>query len=181
MYGSFDAWRGVRILAIAIVYTSAFAAIRRCTAVEPRVVDSTYKLEIVAKEPQIVTPIGMAFDRKGRLLVVESHTHQRPENYQGPAGDRIRMLSDSDGDGRLDRWSTFAEGFRHAMNLMVRDDGAVYLVTRHNVVLLRDTDNDGVADKQDELIRLDTKDEYPHNGLSGIALGPGGERLIISL
>ena len=72
----------------------------------------------------------MAFDRKGRLLVIESHTHQRPKDYKGPASDRIRMLADSDGDGKLDQWSTFAEGFRHAMNLLVRDDGGVYLVTR---------------------------------------------------
>jgi putative membrane-bound dehydrogenase-like protein len=152
---------------------------------EPRVNDNRYKLELVASDPQIVTPIGMAFDRKGRLLVIESHTHERPQGYKGPAGDRIRTLSDSDGDGRLDRWSTFAEGFRHAMNLLVRDDGAVYLVTRHNVVLLRDTNNDGLADKREELLRLDTKDEYPHNGLSGIALEPGGKppggKLLISM
>lgn len=148
---------------------------------EPRVTDNRYKLELIASEPQIVTPIGVAFDRQGRLLVVESHTHQRPKEYQGPPSDRIRMLTDSDGDGRLDRWSTFAEGFRHAMNLMVRDDGAVYLVTRHNVVLLRDTNHDGVADKQDEILRLETADDYPHDGLSGIALAPGGEKLLISL
>src|SRR3954447_26142366 len=132
-------------------------------AAEPRVTDDRYKLELVAGDPQIVTPIGVAFDRKGRMLVIESHTHQRPQGYTGPSGDRIRMFADSNGDGRLDRWTTFAEGFRHAMNLLVRDDGALYLVTRHNVMLLRDTDNDGVADKQDELLRLDTKDEYPHN------------------
>ncbi len=150
-------------------------------AAEPRVADSRYKLELVAGDPEIVTPIGMAFDRKGRLLVVESHTHEPPKGYQGPSGDRIRMFADSDGDGRLDRWSTFAEGFRHAMNMLVRDDGAVYLVTRHNVVLLRDTDNDGVVDKQDELLRLETKDDYPHNGLSGVALQPGGEKLLISM
>src|SRR4051812_30687400 len=99
-------------------------------AAQPRVAGAQFKLELVAKEPAIVTPIGMAFDRKGRLLVVESHTHQRPKDYQGPAGDRIRMLSDSDGDGRLDHWSTFAEGFHHSMNLLVRGDGGVYLVTR---------------------------------------------------
>src|SRR5262245_15221981 len=62
--------------------------------------DSHYKLELVAQEPQIVTPIGVAFDREGRLLVVESHTHQRPRTYQGPAADRIRIFVDSDGDGR---------------------------------------------------------------------------------
>src|SRR3954464_15493489 len=80
-------------------------------AAKPRVANSRYKLELIAEQPQIVTPIGAAFDRKGRLLIIESHTHQRPNEYDGPAGDRIRMLSDSDGDGNLDRWTTFAEGF----------------------------------------------------------------------
>src|SRR5438105_4655576 len=78
---------------------------RNGEAAEPRVVDARYKLEQIAREPQIVTPIGMAFDRKGRLLVVESHTHQRPKDYVGPVGDRIRMIADSDGDGRLDKWT----------------------------------------------------------------------------
>ena len=140
--------------------------------------DDRYKLELVASEPEIVTPIGMAFDRKGRLLVIESHTHQRPKDYKGPRGDRIRMLSDSDGDGRLDRWSTFAEGFRHAMNLLVRDDGGVYLVTRGSVILLRDTDDDGVADKQEELLRLETEDDYPHNALGGIDQAADGSLII---
>jgi putative membrane-bound dehydrogenase-like protein len=150
-------------------------------AAEPRVADNRYKLEQVASDPQIVTPIGMAFDRKGRLLVIESHTHDRPQGYAGPAGDRIRMFADSDGDGKLDRWSTFAEGFRFAMNLMVRDDGALYLVTRHNVLLLHDINNDGVADKQEEILRLETKGDYPHNGLSGIALEPDGKKMLVSL
>ena len=138
-------------------------------------------LPTIASDPQIVTPIGLAFDHKGRMLVIESHTHQRPKGYQGPSGDRIRMFADSDGDGRLDRWTTFAEGFRFAMNLLVRDDGGVYVVTRHGVVLLRDMDNDGVAEKQDEILRLETKDDYPHNGLSGIALQPDGKTLLLGL
>src|ERR1043165_9790692 len=78
-------------------------------AVEPHVTNERYKLELVASEPDIVTPIGMAFDKKGRLLVVESLTHLRAEGYKGPESDRILMLSDSDGDGKLDKWSTFAE------------------------------------------------------------------------
>jgi hypothetical protein len=147
-------------------------------AAEPRVTNDRYRLELVASEPAIVTPVGVAFDRAGRLLVVESHTHARPEGYQGPPGDRIRMLADSDGDGRLDQWSTFAEGFRHAMNLLVRPDGGVYLVTRHNVVLLTDTDGDGQADHERELVRLETDDDYPHNGLGGIAQTSDGELLL---
>ena len=143
-------------------------------AAPPRVTHERYQLELVASEPEIVTPVGMTFDRAGRLLVIESHTHQPPEKYSGPKHDRIRMLSDSDGDGKLDRWSTFAEGFRHSMNLLARKDGAVYLVTRGSLLLLRDTDDDGVADKQDVLLRLETEDDYPHNALGGIDETPEG-------
>src|SRR4051812_20592302 len=150
-------------------------------AAEPRVANSRYKLELIAEQPQIVTPIGAAFDRKGRLLIIESHTHQRPKEYAGPAGDRIRMVSDSNGDGKLDHWTTFAEGFRHAMNLLVREDGAVYLVMRHGIVLLRDTNNDGVADKQEEVLKLESENDYPHNGLSGIAFQADGRGLVIGM
>ncbi|MBX3434876.1 MAG: c-type cytochrome [Pirellulales bacterium] len=141
-------------------------------AAPPRVLVEGVQLERVAAEPDLVTPIGVAFDLQGRLLVVESHTHQRPDDYPGPAGDRLRMLSDSDGDGRLDRWSTFAEGFQQAMNAAVAEDGAVYVVTRRDVHVLRDADGDGVADSDETIIRLVTEAEYPHNGLAGIALAP---------
>ena len=47
----------------------------RTVAAEPRVTKEGYTLELVAADPQIVTPVGVAFDKQGRLLVVESHTH----------------------------------------------------------------------------------------------------------
>jgi putative membrane-bound dehydrogenase-like protein len=144
----------------------------------PRVTRDRYQLELVAEEPQIVTPIGMTFDREGRLLVVESHTHKRTPDYEGPKGDRIRMLSDSDGDGRLDKWSNFADGFLHAMNILARPDGGVYVLSRHAVVLIRDTDGDGRADDERELIHLESDDDYPHNGLGGIARLADGSLLV---
>ncbi len=147
------------------------------TAAEPRLSRDSYRLELVASEPDIVTPIGMAFDHQGRLLVVESHTHQRPKDYPGPDGDRIRMFADTDGDGRLDRWSTFAEGFKNAMNLLVRPDGAVYVASRQDVQLLRDTDGDGKADETQTILKLETADTYPHNGLEGIAIASDGALL----
>jgi putative membrane-bound dehydrogenase-like protein len=152
-----------------------------CHAAEPRVLVDGYELELVAREPDIVTPIGMTFDSQGRLLVIESHTHQRPDDYEGPPGDRIRMLADSDGDGRLDRWSTFAEGFQQSMNLCAHPDGGVYLVTRRDVRLLEDTNDDGAADQTTEILRLETDADYPHNGLSGIALRAADDELFIGL
>ncbi len=109
-----------RCIRLRLVLLAIFVGHTCVQAAPPRVTDDKYRLELIAAEPEIVTPIGMAFDRKGRLLVIESHTHQDPEEYKGPERDRLRMLSDSDGDGRLDRWSTFAEGFRHAMNVLAR-------------------------------------------------------------
>jgi putative membrane-bound dehydrogenase-like protein len=156
----------------------AFIGVMSSQGAPPRVTDDRYKLERVAIEPEIVTPTGMAFDSKGRLLVIESHTHQRPDGYDGPKGDRICMFADSTGDGRLDKWSTFAEGFRHAMNLLARDDGSVYVVERGRVLLLHDTNDDGVADKQQVLLRLETEDDYPHNALGGIDQTSDGSLII---
>ena len=165
MADAIDGWlRWLLVLLIAALADSGAQA-----AELPLVASDRYQLELIASEPEIMTPIGMAFDREGRLLVVESHTHKRMPDYQGPKGDRIRMLSDSDGDGRLDKWSTFADGFLHAMNVLARPDGGVYVLARHQVVLIRDTDGDGRADERRELVHLDTEDDYPHNGLGGIA------------
>ena len=154
--------------------TSIALPFLQACAAEPRLSSEKYQLELVAQEPDIVTPVAMSFDAKGRLLVVESNTHQRPEDYEGPESDRIRMFADSDGDGKLDRWTTFAEGFRFAVGVLPRPDGAVYVITRQSIALVKDTDGDGVADERRELVRLESADEYPHNGLEGIALGPDG-------
>src|SRR5688500_10419819 len=77
---------------------------------QPRVVDSRLKLECVVAEPDLVTPTGIAVDDKGRVLVIECHTHFRPKDYAGPLHDRLRRFEDTDGDGKLDKVSTFFEG-----------------------------------------------------------------------
>ena len=73
----------------------------------PRVNDDRMQLTLFASEPDIVTPTGATFDHQERLLVIESHTHQRPKNYDGPESDRIRIIEDTDGDGKADRFRTF--------------------------------------------------------------------------
>lgn len=144
------------------------------SAAPPRVLVDDYSLEQVAREPDIVTPVALAVDTAGRLLVVESHTHKRTEDYQGPTTDRIRALDDSDGDGKLDRWAEVADGFRHAMNVVVRNDGAIVVVTRGDVFLL-EADEQGGFGKPATLVHLETKIDYPHNALGGFVFdGRGG-------
>lgn len=170
--------RSGRLIFAAVILFFLTAAHVSVDAAPPRVTNNRYKLELVAREPDIVTPTGMAFDRQGRLLIIESNTHQRPKEYEGPLSDRILMLAAATGKDKLDRWNQFADGFRHAMNLLVRPDGGVYVVTRGSVILLRDTNGDGVADQQKELIRLETEDDYPHNALGGIAQTADGSLIL---
>jgi putative membrane-bound dehydrogenase-like protein len=138
----------------------------------PQVLDPNLKIELVAAEPDINTPVGIAADAKGRLFVVENNTHQVRPDYKGPKSDRIRLFQ-QDGAGK---WSatTFAEGFRNAMCLEFDPDGVLHLTLRDKLLKLEDTNADGVCDKQTELMRWETKGDYPHNGLSGMTFASDG-------
>jgi len=136
--------------------------------------DSRLVVELFAAEPDIVHPIGVAFDRKGRLLAIESHTHFPPEGYQGPKGDRMRILEDTDGDGKADRFATFFEGTKKSMSIAAHPDGSIYLATRNEILRLIDSKGVGKADRQERIVSLDTKGDYPHNGLAGIAFSNDG-------
>src|SRR5262245_64893878 len=109
-------------LAAVVVWTGQSAEEKEKPPVEtPAVADDALVVELFAAAPDIVHPIALDFDAKGRLLVVESHTHFAPKDYAGPKTDRIRMLEDTDGDGKADRITTFFEGTRHTMDLAVQD------------------------------------------------------------
>ena len=147
----------------------------------PKSLDRSVSIELVAAEPDIVTPISCRFDPRGRLLVVESHTHFPPEGYPGLPHDRIRILRDMDGDGRLDRIATFHQGTKKTMGMAIGRDGWVYLSTRASVIRVRDTDSDDVADQVETLLTLNTKADYPHNGLSGLLLDETAGTMLVGM
>lgn len=134
----------------------------------PVVLDDRMELTLFAAEPDIVTPTGATFDAKGRLLVIESHTHQRPEEYEGPESDRIRIVEDRDGDGKADRFRTFFEGTEATMSIRRGPDNWIYVATRAKIFRIRDTDHDDIADEQQTIVYLETKGNYPHNGLCSL-------------
>jgi putative membrane-bound dehydrogenase-like protein len=141
----------------------------------PRVLDDRLKLEVLAAEPDIVTPTGIATDAKGRVLAIESNTHFRPKDYDGPPADRIRRFEDTDGDGHADRITTFFEGSVATMSAALYRDDSLYVATRNEIFRLRDTDGDGVADERTSLVKLESEDNYPHNGLAGFAFDQAGD------
>ncbi|HVW02188.1 MAG TPA: PVC-type heme-binding CxxCH protein, partial [Planctomycetaceae bacterium] len=140
----------------------------------PRSLDPRLKIELFAESPQIVTPTGIDVDAAGRVWAIESNTHFRPANYEGHPSDRVLVFGDVDSDRRADEVLVFADGFKHAMSVNVRPNGDVYVATRREIVVCRDTTGDGRGDEQKTIVHLDTKGDYPHNGLAGFAFDTQG-------
>lgn len=136
---------------------------------QPKARDERLKVELFAEAPDIVTPTGLANDKQGRVFVAESHTHFRPEDYDGPQTDRILIFEDSDGDGRADKRTIFHEGFTHVMDIEFHEDGSLYVATRSDIHRMLDSNEDGKADKITLIVELETKGTYPHNGISGLS------------
>ncbi len=158
---------------IFILLLLSFSAVLADEIQFPEVKDPQFELSLFAKQPDIVTPIGIAIDKQDRIFVVESHTHRRKEDYPGPKTDRIKIFQDTDGDGTADKISVFAEPPYWCMNLtFFRDE--LYLSHRYGVVALHDKNNDGVCDGETKLIECITPGDTPHNGIGGIAFGPDG-------
>lgn len=152
-----------------MAFVNLCVALALLAADRPKPVDARLAIDLFAAEPDIVTPTGITVDARGRVLVIESHTHFRPEGYKGPPADRIRIFEDKDGDGKADAISTFFEGSKWTMGIGLAIDGSAYVATRSEVFRLQDKDSDGKAEVKTPIARLETKGDYPHNGLSGFA------------
>lgn len=135
----------------------------------PVALDDRLIVELIAAQPDLVTPTGVAVDARGDIWVVENHTHQRPVGYKGHETDRIRVFSDFGPNGKARKIRTFADGFRDTMSLAFGPEGKLFVATRAALYQLRDRDGDGTADERIPLVRLETKGNYPHNGLAGFA------------
>ena len=108
------------------------------------------RIELVACEPQIESPVAMTFDEDGRLWVVEMRDYPNgPPKGQSPQG-RIRILEDRDGDGFYEHSTVFADKLLFANGLLLWKGGVVVTAAPH-IVYLKDTDGDGKADKREVL------------------------------
>src|SRR6185436_10265756 len=74
------------------------------------------KVELVAAEPEVQSPVAAAFDEQGRLFVVEMLDYPNFDKTKPPQG-RIKMLEDKDGDGRFETATVYAEGLLMAQGL----------------------------------------------------------------
>ena len=102
-----------------------------------------FRIELAAAEPDVVDPVAMAFDARGRLYVVE----MRDYPYQPEAQGRVKRLEDRDGDGRFEHSTVFAEGLSLPNGVTAWKDG-VLVTSAPDILYLADTDDDGKADER---------------------------------
>jgi putative membrane-bound dehydrogenase-like protein len=133
----------------------------------PRPLDDRLTIELVAQEPEIANPTGVAVDAKGRIWAIENNTHMRTKDYAGPETDRLRVFEDFGPDGRARKATTVTDGFMLGMNVAIGPKGQVYLVTRNSI--------ERVEAARRPIVRLETVGDYHHNGLFGMAIDPRGD------
>lgn len=130
-----------------------------------------FRLELFAAEPDIVNPMTMAFDERGRLWVVETVDYPNEVKDGEEIGDdRIKILEDTDGDGQADTITIFADQLNIPTSLTFANDGVIVAQAPH-FLFLQDTDGDDVADVR-EILFTGWRTFDTHAGPSSLQYGP---------
>src|SRR5205085_4602842 len=109
-----------------------------------------FDIELVAGPPLVDRPITADFDEQGRLYVSDSSgSNEKLEIQLQKKPHRIVRLEDTDGDGKFDRSTVFADKMMFPEGVMWLD-GSVYVGAPPSIWKLTDTDGDGVADRREE-------------------------------
>ncbi|AHM60844.1 membrane-bound dehydrogenase domain-containing protein [Flammeovirgaceae bacterium 311] len=111
-----------------------------------------FELQLFASEPNIINPIAMDWDERGRLWVIE--TVDYPNTVRDKAGvgdDRIKICEDTDGDGKADKFTIFADKLNIPTSMAFANGGLIVAQAPH-FLFLEDTDGDDVADVRKVII-----------------------------
>ncbi len=129
-----------------------------------------FSVELVAAEPDIVNPVAMTFDERGRIWITESLEY--PRHTAGPGRDRVKVLEDTDGDGRIDKITVFAEGLNIPSGIAV-GHGGVWVANAPDILFYKIGPDGKAAGKPEVVVtgfgRFDTH-ELPNS----LTWGPDG-------
>ncbi|QDV33778.1 PVC-type heme-binding CxxCH protein [Tautonia plasticadhaerens] len=150
---------------------------------------------LVASEPLIRQPVAIDFDDRGRLWVLQYVQYPNPagldrvevDRYsrtvydripepppRGPVGaDRLSILEDADGDGRMDTSRDFASGLNLASGFAF-GDGGVYVLNAPYLLFYPDLDHDDVPDADPEVLLTGFGLEDAHSVANSLTWGPDG-------
>lgn len=109
-----------------------------------------FEVTLFAAEPLVAKPIQMNWDSEGRLWVVSSTAYPHLKTGE-QANDKVFVLEDTNGDGKADKSTVFAEGLITPTGILP-GDGGVYVANSTEILHFADTDGDGKADKKRRIL-----------------------------
>lgn len=164
-------------------------------AVRKMTVASGFDVQVVASEPIVRQPVCIEFDDRGRLWVIQYLQYPNPAELKrvqvdrysrtkydrvpdppprGPRGaDRITILSDSDGDGRMDGAQDFVNGLNLATGLAF-GHGGVFVLNVPYLLFYPDRNRDDVPDSDPEVLLTGFGMEDAHSVANSLTWGPDG-------
>ncbi len=164
-------------------------------AVRRMVVPQGFHIEVFASEPMVRQPVTACFDERGRLWVIEYLQYPNPAGLKpvkvdqylrteydrvpeppphGPRGaDRIKILEDTDGDGKADKATIFAEGLNLASGLAV-GHGGVFVGQAPYLLFYPDRNHDDRPDGDPEVLLSGFGLQDAHATVNSMTWGPDG-------
>ena len=132
-----------------------------------------FSITLVAGPPLVEHPTFATFDDQGRLYVCNNAgVNLSAADLEAQLPNSINLLEDTDGDGKFDKSTVFADKMTFPMG-GVWHDGSLYVASPPNIWRLTDTSGDGIADKRDIIV-----DRFGFTGnaasIHGCFLGPDG-------
>ena len=104
-----------------------------------------FHVELFAAEPEVMSPVEMAFDENGKVYVAEMMDYPTDPPPGKPARSRIRLLENPNGDGKTWRSTIFAENVLAVSGFMPWKGGLI-VTSAPDILYLKDTNGDGKAD-----------------------------------
>jgi putative membrane-bound dehydrogenase-like protein len=144
-------------------------------------VDPGLKVELVAAEPEIESPVAMAFDEDGRLWVVEMRDYPHGPPPSQPPESRLKVLDDRDGDGRFETSAVYQDAISFANGALPWRGGAIVTAAPY-IKWFKDDDGDGRADRGETLyegfaaLNPQLRVSHPNLGLDGWVYAANGLR-----
>jgi putative membrane-bound dehydrogenase-like protein len=138
-------------------------------------VPAGFRVSVFAAEPDVLNPVAMAWDPRGRLWIAENHTYaEAPVRLDRRLRDRVLIFTDTDGDGRADERKVFLEDLRQLTSVAV-GHGGIWLLCPPQLLFVPDADGDDVPDGPPRVV-LDGFDvtDVHHNFANGLRFGPDG-------
>ena len=121
-----------------------------------------FEVSLWAEDPQLHKPIEVNWDAQGRLWVASSEVYPQIKPGQ-PATDSIVVLEDTNGDGKADKSTVFADGLLIPTGVLPDSQGGCYVAASHQLLYFKDTNGDGKADERRIVLSSFGTEDTHHN------------------